>query len=524
MDYRQDRLYPAFVHRELAVSWLAIASLLGGRHRWDLRQGRFTVLEFGCGHGLNLIFNAAAHPDAQFFGIDFHPSHVARATTQARELGLSNVQFAVADLRDFTEGPPDRGPCRLWPEAYDLVLAHGIASWVDADTRQALLEAASHNLQPGGLFYCSYNTYPGWLSRSPLQMLALELGLLSGHNTSEASLQQATAWLQELLGDGDTHTSPLGRFHPELRTALQALTNAPGTYLLGEYQATHQPLYVGPMHRACAQAGLTHVGSATLPELFPQMLDPIRAAWVAQARHPALQEILFDLAISQSFRRDLFARGVVPPNSSDTQVELASLPLILRQDSLKARQGFPTSMGTMAINAAILQTVDRVLADGPRSLGELAQELGKAPRDLLPQLALLLDQNRVGTDPFAALAAGSQPGLKAAEPAEITAFNQKLVELASRGKGAGGLLAPDLRLPIPLGDAQILLTQVEGLGLKDADRVQMVAMGILRAGLTLHDQKGQAVRDKQGISNLLAQLWQELQGAGMEDLRRLGLF
>ncbi|QPN58962.1 methyltransferase regulatory domain-containing protein [Synechococcus sp. CBW1002] len=523
MDYRQDRLYPAFVHRELAVSWLAIASLLGGRHRWDLRQGRFTVLEFGCGHGLNLIFNAAAHPDAQFFGIDFHPSHVARATTQARELGLSNVQFAVADLRDFTEGPPDRGPCRLWPEAYDLVLAHGIASWVDADTRQALLEAASHNLQPGGLFYCSYNTYPGWLSRSPLQMLALELGLLSGHNTSEASLQQATAWLQELLGDGDTHTSPLGRFHPELRTALQALSKAPSDYLMGEYHATHQPLYVGPMHRACVQTGLTHVGSASLPELFPQMLDATRAAWLDQAPNAAMREIAFDLAINQSFRRDLFARGVVPPSSVETQAELASLPLILRQDSLKTQQEFPISMGTMAIDAAMLQSVHQILDAGPCCLGELAQALGKVPRELLPQLALLLDKNLVGCDPFAALAAGSQPGLTAAGSAEIAAFNHKVMELASLGKGAAGLLAPKLRLPIPLADAQIMLAQVEALGLDAADRVQMVWMGIQMAGLTLHDPQGQPIRDEQAALAQLEQLWNAFQGAGMEDLRRLGL-
>ncbi|MCT0224859.1 class I SAM-dependent methyltransferase [Synechococcus sp. CS-1328] len=523
MDYRLDRLYGAFLHRELAVSWLALATLLGGRHRWDLRQGRFTALEMGCGHGLNLLFNAAAHPEAQFFGIDFHPSHVALATTRARELGLGNVQFATADLREFAEGLPARGPCRHWPEAYDLVLAHGVASWVGADTRQALLEAASHCLQPGGLFYCSYNTYPGWLSRSPMQMLALELGLLSGHNTSEASLQQATAWLQELLGDGEAHNSPLGRAHPELRSALQGLSKASSSYLMGEYHATHQPLYVGPMHRACAQVGLTHVGSASLPELFPQMLDSPRAAWICQAPNAAMQEIAFDLAINQTFRRDLFARGVIPPSSVEIQAELASLPLILRQDSLKTCKDFPISMGTMAIDAAMLESVHQVLDAGPRSLGELAQELGQAPRDLLPQLALLLDKDLVGADPFAALAAGSQPGLTAAGSAEITAFNQTLIELASLGKGAAGLLAPELRLPIPLADAQILLAQVEALGLDAADRVQMVWMGIQMAGLTLHDPKGQPIRDEQAALAQLEQLWEEFQGAGMEDLRRLGL-
>ncbi|MFN5163030.1 MAG: class I SAM-dependent methyltransferase, partial [Cyanobacteriota bacterium] len=161
-DYRRDVTYLPTVHRELSVAWLRQALLLGGQHQGDFGTGPFHWLEIGCGAGLNLIFNAAAHPEAHFYGIYLHPGHVAEAEALARQLDLANVSFAVADLTSFRQGRPPSGPARLWPEQFDAVVAHGVASWVGPETRQALLEAAAAVLRPGGVFFCSYNTYPGW--------------------------------------------------------------------------------------------------------------------------------------------------------------------------------------------------------------------------------------------------------------------------------------------------------------------------------------------------------------------------
>ncbi len=114
--YPIDKTYGAFIHRELSVSWLVLATLMGGRHRLDpgLVSTGFRYLDLGCGHGLNLLFNAAAHPQASFYGLDLNPTHIAGATAKAEALGLSNVQFALADLTTFAEGLPSTGPCRSW--------------------------------------------------------------------------------------------------------------------------------------------------------------------------------------------------------------------------------------------------------------------------------------------------------------------------------------------------------------------------------------------------------------------------
>lgn len=187
--YPHQRLYVPYVHRELSVSWISQALLLSGQHRLDLGSGiveagqfdpSFHCLEFGCGYGLNLILNAAAHPEGRFYGVDLNPSHVAQATALAADLGVVNVVFALADLCDFTAGRPDHGPAAAWPEGFHLVLAHGVAAWVSAEVRQALVAAAAALLRPGGVFQCSYNTYPGWLGRSPLAMLCQELAQRAG--------------------------------------------------------------------------------------------------------------------------------------------------------------------------------------------------------------------------------------------------------------------------------------------------------------------------------------------------------
>ena len=150
--YPIDKTYGAFLHRELSVSWLMLATLLGGRHRLDpgLIHTGFRYLDLGCGHGLNLLFNAAAHPQASFYGLDLNPTHIAGATAKAEALGLGNVHFALADLTSFAEGLPSTGPCRGWPEAYDFVVAHGMASWVGPEVREALIAAAGCLLRPGG--------------------------------------------------------------------------------------------------------------------------------------------------------------------------------------------------------------------------------------------------------------------------------------------------------------------------------------------------------------------------------------
>ncbi len=519
--YPIEKTYGAFIHRELSVSWLVLATLLGGRHRFEpgLIHRGFRYLDIGCGHGLNLLFNAAAHPQASFHGLDLNPTHIAEATAKAEALGLTNVHFALADLTDFATGLPANGPCRGWPEAYDIVVAHGMASWVGPEVRESLIAAAGSLLRPGGIFYCSYNTYPGWLSRSPLQMLSQEEALRAGGSTTPAGIRRAAETLTTLTGP-EAKAWPLGQALPGLRALSEHLQESSSSYLLGEYHSAHQPLYVGPMHRLCAAHGLTHIGSASLPEMFPEMLDPQRRSQVMGAVDRSMREVLLDLAINQTFRRDLFAKGPCPPAESWRRQAMADLCLHHAGGPEHGDDGFATGLGRLSVDPAFLGALQDSLAAGPQSVAALLDQSSLELEDLLMRLSVLLAAGVVGASVPAGAGAGA--GAEASQRS-IAAFNQRCLDQATVGEAIGAQLSPVLLQPIAISVLESLFLQVAHADLPSEDMAQLVWMGLSMAGGSVKDPEGNPIEDPTQALGQLQAFWDTFARDRLPMLRRLGL-
>ncbi|MFM8605767.1 MAG: class I SAM-dependent methyltransferase [Cyanobium sp.] len=154
--------------------WLDLAALIRGQAPSRRHEGApFRFLDLGTGMGYGLCLIAAAHPEGQFVGVDFLSDHIAHGCWLAAELGLANVRFVEADFLRLQQDPSPLAAADGIAAPFAYVVAHGIATWVSAEVRQALLAVASAQLEPGGIFYCFYNTHPGWLSRTPFQALLL---------------------------------------------------------------------------------------------------------------------------------------------------------------------------------------------------------------------------------------------------------------------------------------------------------------------------------------------------------------
>lgn len=515
--YPIDKTYGAFLHRELSVSWLMLATFLGGRHRLDpaLIHTGFRYLDFGCGHGLNLLFNAAAHPQTHFYGLDLNPTHIAGANAKAEALGLGNVQFALADLTSFAEGLPSTGPCRGWPEAYDVVVAHGMASWVAPEVRQALIAAAGCLLRPGGIFYCSYNTYPGWLARSTLQMLSQEEALRTGGSTSPAGIRKAAETLSRCTGTED-NAWPLGKELPGLRALVERLQLSPEPYLMGEYHSAHQPLYVGPVHRLCAAHGLSHIGSASLPEMFPEMLDPERRAFVMEAADAPMREVLLDLAINQTFRRDLFARGACPPSAPWRRQSLADLRLHSCAGAEDDRCEFDTALGRLGVDPSFVRSLKSTLADQSQSLGWLMEQASLDLGDALMRLSVLVGAGVVGVS-FSSGAGAEASG------DSISSFNQHCLDQITTGEEIGALLSPVLLQPVAITLLEAFFLQAANADLPSEDVVQLVWMGITMAGGNVKDPEGRPIEEPEQALGQLQEFWETFSRERLPVLRRLGI-
>lgn len=130
---------------------LASARLAGVECALDVSTMK--VLEIGCGVANNLVPLALAYPQAQFVGIE--PAELAyQAALQfAEETKCSNLLLHHSSIELAPGGQ------------FDLILLHGLWSWVDLSTQQAVLQYIKKHLRYGGLLHCSHNVAPGWSIR-----------------------------------------------------------------------------------------------------------------------------------------------------------------------------------------------------------------------------------------------------------------------------------------------------------------------------------------------------------------------
>ena len=160
--YATEIDYTFGYYRELCPVFLRFAA---SQHRLNPPRRRpFRYLELGFGQGVSLNIHAAATP-GEYWGVDINPNHVAFARELAEAAGsdahISDLSFAELAGRDDL---PD----------FDMITLHGVWSWVSAENRAAITDIARRKLAPGGLFYVSYNSLPGWAPTVPLRNLLIE--------------------------------------------------------------------------------------------------------------------------------------------------------------------------------------------------------------------------------------------------------------------------------------------------------------------------------------------------------------
>ncbi len=518
--YYTGLTYGCYSFRELAPNWLDFA-LLSQRQRPPRSGGEgrpFRYLELGSGMGLGLCLLAAAYPEGTFIGIDFHPSHIAHSQWLAAELGLANVSFHEADFLELAAPgavlPFDRG------SGFHYAVAHGILSWIGPEVCAALMQLAGRLLRPGGAFYCSYNTYPGWLDRSAFKALAdLERQRLGSANLL-AVLDKTHQALDRLL----MNSVPLAQSLPKLSSNLKTIRSfRQSDYLYGEYGAEHwQPFYVGQVHQLAAAHKLSYAASAILPDNFPSLLPAPLAEQLAAETDPTIRQALLDLATNQSFRRDLFIKGPLPLSRTAQEQQLSQLRL---RTTIGAPPADPetsaqptqisTNLGVLTLDSARLQQVEALLAQQPTSLAEMHQSLEIPPEELVLFISLLLHAGRVALD--------RGPASEAAT-ASCRMVNRRLMELMQEGHNLGFLAAPNVghgAQPFSLIDVFVL----DGLqqGLDDDILSSCVLLGLQATGVELRGPDGNLLTDAEDCLRHIQTHISQFRSTTLPRLQQLGI-
>ncbi len=497
---------------------LSLIALLAGQRPPRLDQP-FHLVDFGCGQGVGLCLQAALHPQALFTGIDVLPTHISHGRQLAAAAGLTNVSFQDADLIALaaqsgaapTTAP--QPPLHPPPGSIDFVVCHGVLSWVSREVQQAIWQLASSCLRPGGLLALSYNAFPGTLSAVPFQHLVRSLQ--DSHEAGSASLEAALQLSQRLQQSG------AGLFHaqPGLSALLEDLPSRDPAYLPHEYNQTHwQPRFSDAVIRLAAGHGFSFLATASLVESFEALLPAPFRALIAEHSDPAQRQLLRDLLVNTSFRRDLYARGLDRPWPLDSQQALGDIRILrlISAEQLECSQPqelfrFDLSFGTMQGNPDWFGAFLRALGSEPRRIADLTSLEGIGPiplPELLQNLALLLEKRLVA---------------ELAPPVDHTPA-QRLNRVLANGIRAG---APYRLLAAPLTGSAVALSDLDGLALaahfeghSEQGLVAAVATNLRDLGREL-EQNGRALEGDEGEEFLRHQI-DRFQRSTLPRLQRLG--
>jgi SAM-dependent methyltransferase len=315
--YVTDVAYTSNFYREITPGWIALTSLLLGHRPPDL-AAPFSYADLGCGNGFTSLVVAAACPHAEVWGFDFNPAHVEFANGLAARAGLTNVRFVESSFADLKAAPDSELP------DFDIMVSHGVLSWISPANRTHLVGAVARRLKPGGLVYLSYNVTTGWTGMMPVRLLMRMLAVASPERT-DLAVPGVLDFVDRLKQAGAAFFTA----NPALENRLTDIRKQDARYIAHEYlnQDWH-PLMFTDVANAMLEAKCRYIGSATLAENIDTVsVPPNMVPILAETHDPSLRETLRDIGCAQAFRRDLYRKGIAPLPAVEQQMLLENLTL-----------------------------------------------------------------------------------------------------------------------------------------------------------------------------------------------------
>ncbi|MCB1760829.1 MAG: class I SAM-dependent methyltransferase [Gammaproteobacteria bacterium] len=279
---------------------------------------RCRVLELGCATGGNIIPLAWHHPQSRFLGVDLSAAQIDAGRALLERLRLDNIELRQGDILELDE--------RLG--RFDYIVVHGVYSWVPQPVRAHLLELAPRLLAPAGLLYLSYNTLPGWRTRSVLRdFLCYACRDASG---SEQQLTQAYAALDRLEASLGGLEALSAR---SLRAEIAILRKAHPSYLLYEHLGEENTAFMFSDFLAEAERnGLAYLCDSELATMFPATYGDACERALGQLATDLEVEQWLDFVSNRGMRRSLLCRNDASYStdlSLDNFADLAFTSLLL---------------------------------------------------------------------------------------------------------------------------------------------------------------------------------------------------
>ena len=478
--YIADVDYSQGYYRELTPPFLSFALLSQGI-RPPNPTGKLRYCELGAGHGFTCNVVAATLPEAEVWATDFNPAFAATARRLADAAGTPNIQVYDSSFEEFAalDLPP-----------FDVIVLHGIYSWVMAEHRKAIVDFIRDKLAFGGVVYLSYNCLPGWAPILPLRRLLSEMAQRATGSTDER-IEAALAEAESLaaIGAGYLEEGSLAR------KQLAAIGQLPRYYVAHEYfNRIWTPLYHLDVARQLHQAKLTFAASAELQHHNDRLcLTPEQQRKIASIDDLPFRETVRDVILNQQFRKDIFVRGPERIAPSERRELLLKTRFALTVPRHQVETGADYPNGRYALDQGPAAEILNGLVEGPRVLADLVSP--KDPADFerkVEALVILVATGRVEV--------GLSADGDAARIERARRLNAVILDRARHGDQLQSMVSPVLGGAIRVDRLHRLFMLGESQGHSD---FASFAYAILKEEAEAKQREGQQVRARSPLGILM---------------------
>ena len=363
--YCTDTAYTYGYYREISPVFQRFCLLIRGidaSHTTDAVH-----CELGFGQGVSVNIHAASNP-GRYIATDFNPEHATNARNLAAASGNNAELFdnSFEELLNRKDLPQ-----------FDSISLHGIWTWVSRDNHKVIAEFARRHLKPGGVFYNSYNCFPGWAPAHPLrQLFALHDRYAAKPEGTTKRVDAALSFTENLLAANPIYAETV----PSIISRLQKIKGQDRHYLAHEYfNREWNCMYFTDVVDALTPAKLEYATSANpLDTIDGLNLKPEGIAFLASIDNPILREQARDYFINQQFRKDIYMRGVPRLRPVEKRERLLNTRFVLLQNASQVPKKTNCVIGKVTLQETIYQPIIQALASQehtPKSLKYLITSL-----------------------------------------------------------------------------------------------------------------------------------------------------
>ncbi len=329
-----------------------------------LEGGTANHCELGFGQGVSVNIHSAANP-GHYVATDFNPAHAAHANTLA-EAARSETKLYDDSFEQFLN--------RVNLPQFDSISLHGIWTWVGRNNHKIIAEFARRYLKPGGVFYISYNCFPGWSPAYPLrQLFTSHDRFVTTPNGASERVIAAMKFTEALLAANPKY----GNTVPKLGEKLKSIMAQNPIYLAHEYlNREWNCMYFTDVVDMLSLAKLDYVTTAAPLDAIDTLNIPSEGiAFLNTIDHPILREQARDYFVNQQFRKDLYVRGAVRLSPFEQRERLLDTHFVLVQPADSISLKVTSASGKVTLQEAVYKPLITALAQqnyAPKTLRELA--------------------------------------------------------------------------------------------------------------------------------------------------------